>query len=66
MSSWRELRRFLERHGKYIRSGKHEVYMYRGKLIRVSHGSGEIDAGLWRKILKQELGITQDEFNAMI
>lgn len=66
MPRWKELKRFLERHGEHVRTGKHEIYKYQGREIRVSHSSGEISPELWRSILKKELRITQEQFNAGI
>ena len=66
MSKWPELARFCERYASLIRRGKHDVYMYEGRMIRVSHGSGEIPHDVWKDILKKELRMTQAEFNAAI
>lgn len=66
MSSWTDLRRFLDKHGKLIRKGKHFIYAYQGRTVRVSNGTGEIGRDLWRDILKHELQITQEEFNAAL
>ncbi len=30
MPRWKELKRFLERNGEHVRSGKHEIYRYQG------------------------------------
>lgn len=55
MPKWTELRRFLDRHGKYIRSGgNHLIYLYKGQRIRVSNGSGEIGHAQWKDILKHQ------------
>lgn len=70
MSSWRDLRRFLDRHARLIRdSGDHYVYIYRypdgtSHRITCSKGSKEIPYSKWQSILKHELKITQEEFNA--
>ncbi len=65
MPSWEDLRRYLSRHGKFIRHGSnHDIYNYGGTRIRVSRGSGEISHNKWREILKHQLQITQEEFNA--
>lgn len=64
MPSWRDLRRFLDKYGRYKRSGEDLIYIYKGRLVRVSKSSKEISPGKWRKILKHDLGITQEEFNA--
>ena len=64
MPSWRDLRRFLEKHGRYLRSGEDLIYYYNHRLVRVSKSSKEISRSEWRHILKHDLGITQEEFNA--
>ncbi len=65
MSSWEELRRYLSRNAIFIRHGRnHDIYEYNGYRIRVSRGSGEISRYMWRDILKHQLHITQEEFNA--
>ncbi|MBR0035566.1 MAG: type II toxin-antitoxin system HicA family toxin [Synergistaceae bacterium] len=64
MPRWKELKRFLDLHGEHVRSGKHEIYKYQGRQIRVSHSSGEISPDMWRSILKKELRMTQEEFYA--
>ena len=64
MPRWSDLRRFLDRNGKFLYAKKHLMYLYKGEKIRCSHGSGEIGADRWRDILKHQLRITQEEFNA--
>ena len=65
MPRWKDLIRFLDRNATFIRhGGNHDVYLYNGKRIRVSRGSGEIGKDMWRSILKHELGITLEEFYA--
>ena len=65
MPGWRDMRRFLERNAQFLRHGKsHDIYLFRGQRIRVSHGSGEISPELWKNILKHQLRMTQEEFNA--
>lgn len=66
MPNWNDLRRFLNKNGNFIRSGKHDIYSYQGRRIIISHGSGEIGPDLWRDILRKELRITQEEFYAGI
>lgn len=64
MPSWRDLRRYLDRHGILLReNGNHYLYKYKGKIIPVSKGSGEIGYKLWHRIMKKELELTQEEFN---
>lgn len=43
MPKWKDFRRFLERNAKFLRHGKnHDIYVYKGKRIRVSRSSSEI------------------------
>ena len=64
MPRWKDLLRFLDRNGMFIRhDSNHNVYIYNGKRIRVSRGSGEIDRNTWKDILKHQLGINQEKFN---
>ena len=72
MPKWRDLKRYCEGDGWELYKNT-DHYYYReigpdGKLYRtkVSRGSGEIPAGLWKRILKQQLEITQEEFNSKI
>lgn len=65
MPNWKDLRRYLDRHAEFIRDGRrHLLYKFKGKRIRISKGSSEISADLWKHILKHDLKITQEEFNA--
>ncbi|MBR0151019.1 MAG: hypothetical protein IJP89_06635 [Synergistaceae bacterium] len=64
MPRWKDLRRFLDRNGQFVRhGGDHDVYRYNGKIVRVSRSSGEIESRKWRDILKHQLHITQEDFN---
>ncbi len=64
MPRWKDLLRFLDRNATFIRHGRnHDIYLYNGKRIRVSRSSGEIYRKTWREILKDQLGITQEQFN---
>lgn len=69
MSTWSEFRRYLQRHGwELYRSTDHDYYrkvLPNGEVLttRVSRGHGEIPSNLWKRIVKQQLCITQDEFN---
>lgn len=64
MSRWKDLVRFLDRNAVFIRHGSnHDIYLYNGKRIRVSRGSGKIDKNTWQDILKHQLRMTQEEFN---
>ena len=63
MPKWEYLRRFLNRNAEFLRhGGNHDIYIYRGNLIRVSRSSGEISRNMWRDILKHELCMTNEEF----
>lgn len=70
MPTWKDFRRYLERNGwECCRKTKH--YYYRKRLndgdylfTVCSFGSGEIPRRRWQYILKYELKITQEEFNA--
>ena len=65
MPRWKDFRRFLDRNAKFLRhGGDHDIYLYKGRRIRVSRSSGEIDRTIWRDILNHQLRITQEEFNA--
>jgi predicted RNA binding protein YcfA (HicA-like mRNA interferase family) len=71
MPSWSDLEKYLKRHGwKLVRqNGRDKIYekvISNELTIRtsVSKSSGEIRKNLFSKILKQQLGITKEEFNA--
>lgn len=72
MLKWSELKRFCEKDGwELYKSTDH--YFYRKfmpdgsvKRTKVSRGTGEIKKHLWQKILKKQLQVTQEEFNAKI
>ena len=67
MPKWRDLRRYLEHNAKFLRhGGEHDLYIYQGKILRVSRSSGEIDRKTWKDILKNQLCITLEEFKAGI
>ena len=64
MPKWRDLRRYLEHNAEFLRhGGDHDLYIYQGKMLRVSRSSGEIDKTTWKDILKHQLGINQEKFN---
>lgn len=69
MASWKDLRRFLENDGyALVRHGVDDMYekmLSDGtiKRVRVSKGTGEIGKGLFSRILKQQLGVTKEQFN---
>ena len=65
MPRWRDFRRFLDRNATFLRHGRnHDIYLYHGQRIRVSRSSAEIGRNTWKEILTQQLGMTQEEFNA--
>ena len=71
MPKWRDFKRFLDRNGWIMyRSSDHFYYkkdLGDGVILytKVSRGSGEIPAKIWKKILTKDLGITQEEFNKL-
>ena len=68
MVSWSELRRYCQRYGTLRRKTSHEFYDVQHPrtgdlhLQMVSHGNGEIPPRQWKRILKQQLQLTQEEF----
>ena len=65
MPRWKDFRRFLDRNAKFLRhGGNHDIYLYKGRRIRVSRSSAEIAPSTWKEILSKQLRITQEEFNA--
>jgi hypothetical protein len=72
MATWKELKRYSENDGWGLFKDT-DHYYYRkllddGTLLIniVSKGPGEIPKNLWKKILKQQLKTTQEEFNRKI
>lgn len=71
MPRWSELRRFCERDGWELYKDT-DHYFYRkfvdGVLYKtkVSKGSGEINSRLWKDIRKNQLKVSQEEFNSKI
>lgn len=72
MPRWKELKRFCERDGWELYK-ETDHYFYRKwdengnlRLTKVSKGSGEISAHLWREIRNRQLGVTQEYFNSKI
>ena len=69
MGSFAELRRFAEKHGTLLRSTKHEFYLINHPvtgetlLLKISFGKGEVPPNLWKRILRQQLTLPQEEFN---
>lgn len=72
MPSWRELKRYCESDGwELYKSTDHDYYRKietdgTVRRTKVSRGSGEIPAQLWKRILSQQLGTTQEKFNQKI
>jgi hypothetical protein len=72
MPSWRDLRRFCETDGwELFKDTDH--YFFRKKdddgyvrYTKVSKGSGEIEKGLWRRILTKQLQVSKEYFNSKI
>jgi len=69
MPNFRDLKRYLEGNGWELWKNSHHMY-YRKledgqyRYTYVSHSLGkEIPPNIWKKILKKDLGITQEEFN---
>jgi predicted RNA binding protein YcfA (HicA-like mRNA interferase family) len=71
MPNPREHERFCKRDGweRVWKKGKHHKY-YRKvmpdgtvKETRISHGNKEYSPGMWRRILKKQLQVTQEDFN---
>lgn len=72
MPTWKELKRYCEKDGWELYKDT-DHYYYRkvkenGDLLRtkVSKGTGEIGKNLFNEILKKQLHITKEEFNAKI
>ncbi|GGJ77921.1 putative RNA binding protein YcfA (HicA-like mRNA interferase family) [Anoxybacillus voinovskiensis] len=70
MPKFRDLKRYLERNGweQYKKGADHYYYrkFVNGEVLKtkVSHSLGkEIPVRLWKNILKNQLKITQEEFN---
>ena len=72
MPSWSDLRRFCQK-DKWELYKDTDHYFYRkrdhdGTLrhTKISKGSGEIEKGLWKRILNKQLNVTQEYFNKML
>ena len=72
MPTWRELKRFCQNDGwelykdtdhYFFRKVDDDGYVRRTK---VSKGSGEIHANMWKSILKKQLLVTKEYFNSKI
>jgi hypothetical protein len=72
MPSFKDLKRFCENDGwELYKDTDHYFYRKRldnGELLltKVSKGTGEINGHLWKRILKRQLQVTQEEFNNKI
>lgn len=72
MPKWRDLKRFCENDGwDLYKDTDHYFFRKRDKdgnirLTKVSKGSSEIHAAMWKAILKHQLQVTQDYFNRHI
>ena len=72
MPKWKDLKRFCERDGwELYKSTDH--YYYRKDLgygewlyTKVSFGSGEIPKNLFKRIMKEQLRVTLEDFNKKI
>ncbi|WP_414694840.1 type II toxin-antitoxin system HicA family toxin [Paenibacillus sp.] len=71
MPSWDDFETWLKRNGwKKLREGRDTIYEKTDsngnvRRTRVSKGSGEIGKGLFRRILKQQLGIDKDTYDRL-
>lgn len=66
MASWADLRRYCGKHLVFVKEGtNHTVYRNpsTGDLVIVSRGTGEIGKYKFAEILKNQLGITKEQFN---
>ena len=65
MPSWADLRKYCDKHLIYVGEGKRHIkYRNRnGDPVIISRGTGEIGKHLFAEILKNQLGITKEEFN---
>lgn len=72
MPGWKELKRFCDRDGwELYKDMDHYFYRKRDtngtlRMTKVSKGSGEIHAHMWKEILKKQLQVTQEYFNSKI
>ena len=72
MPTFKELKRFCDNDGwELYKQTDHYYYrkiLENGDILRtkVSMGTGEINGHLWKRILKQQLQVTQEYFNSKI
>lgn len=71
MPSWRDIERFCRRDGwEEFKKKGHHIYFRKTmddgtvKRTKVSRGTGEVRGHLWKEILKKQLQVTEEEFNA--
>lgn len=72
MPKWKDLKRFCEKDGWELYKDT-DHYFYRKinedgsmKFTKVSKGSGEIHARMWKEILRKQLRVSQAYFNEKI
>lgn len=70
MPKWSELKRFCDGWVLY-KSTDHDFYEKYDtdgsvRRTKVSRGSGQINGGLWQRILKKQLQVSQEYFNEKI
>lgn len=72
MPSWRDLRRFCDSDGwELFKDTDHYFYRKRDddgnvRYTKVSKGTGEIEKGLWLRILRKQLQVSKEYFNSKI
>jgi len=72
MPSWRDLRRFCDSDGwELFKDTDHYFYRKRDddgnvRYTKVSKGTGEIEKGLWLRILGRQLQVSKEYFNSKI
>lgn len=71
MPNWREIERFCRRNDwEEVKKKGHHIYFRKimndgtVKRTKVSRGTGEVQGHLWKEILKKQLQVTEEEFNA--
>lgn len=70
MPSWRDIERFCKRDGwEEFKKKGHHIYFRKAmddgsiKRTKVSRGTGEVRGHLWKRILNQQLQVTEEYFN---
>jgi hypothetical protein len=72
MPSWRDLKRFCEHDGWELYKDSDHFYYRKFDIdggmrqTKVSKGSGEIEKGLWCRILRKQLQIDKKYFNSKL